>query len=281
VGPFRHRRRRPVSVASHGRDRPLPTRDTRRSGSFLQENGELEKSVSHSRFFYGLHTEEDDETRGIRDLQSSIPSSRAYLIEVAVISSQDDIEQLADRIERAYRRRYPAWNSIGLTPGVWDSAAARLLEAAVLEPAIPIDPELFVAVQIRSGIRLDPWAELTQTRSLRRYLRALDRIVGQLREELHKEVRRAEGRLLRGMTLDQLLASDASRISPLTLYILAHRAGRHDLSLRLRSEAGAQHRSCPLYRLASKSLLPAHAYPLDPGHDSARNDSELFAFSVN
>jgi hypothetical protein len=203
------------------------------------------------------------------------------LIEGAVISSQDDIEQLADRIERAYRRRYPSWNSVGLTPGVWDSAAARLLEAADLEPAIPIDPELFVAVQVKGEIRHDPWAELTQACSLRRYLRALERIIGQLREELVREVRRAESRLLRGMTLDQLLVAEVSRISPLTLYILAHRAGRHDLSTRLRSEAEGQHRSCPLYLLASRSLLPAHAYPLDPGNDSARGDSELVAFSLN
>jgi hypothetical protein len=205
----------------------------------------------------------------------------SLLIEVAVISSQDDIEQLADRIERAYRRRYPFWKSVGLTPGVWDSAAARLLEAAEFEPAIPIDPELFVAVQVGSGIRHDPWAELTQSYSLRLYVRALKRIVGQLREELVKEVRRAESRLLRGMTLDQLMVAGSTRISPLTLYILAHRAGRHDLSMRLRSEAEGQHRSCPLYLLASRSLLPSHAYPLDPGKAAARGDSELFAFSVN
>jgi hypothetical protein len=203
------------------------------------------------------------------------------LIEVAVISSQDDIEQLADRIERAYRRRYPSWKDVGLTPGVWDSAAARLLEAAELESEIPIDPELFVAVQARSGIRNDPWAELTQACSLRQYLRALERIVGQLRDELVREVRRAESRLLRGMTLDQLLEAGSSRISPLTLYILAHRAGRHDLSRRLRSEAQGQHRSCPLYLLASRSLLPAEAYPHDPDSHTSHNDSELVAFSVN
>src|SRR4051812_44106026 len=135
-------------------------------------------------------------TRGGSDSRPHIldPDLKSPSIEVAVISSQDDIEQLADRIERAYRRRYPSWNSVGLTPGVWDSAAARLLEAAHLESAIPIDPELFVAVQVKSGSRNDPWAELTQACSLRQYLRALERIVGQLREELIREVRRAESR---------------------------------------------------------------------------------------
>ena len=198
-----------------------------------------------------------------------------------MISSQDDIGLLADRIERAYRRRYPSWKAVGLTPGVWDSAAARLLEAAELEPAIPIDPELYVAVQVGSGIRPDPWAELTQSYSLRLYLRALGRIVGQLRDELLREVRRAEGRLLRGMTLDQLIVSEAAGVSPLALYILAHRAGRDDLAWRLRGEVEGQHRSCPLYLLASRSLLPGHAYPLDHRQAPARGGSELLAFSVN
>ena len=199
-----------------------------------------------------------------------------------MISSQDDIEQLADRIQRAYRRRYPDWNSVGLTPGVWDSAAARLLEAAEFEPAIPIDPELFVAVQVKRGTRHDPWAELTQSCSLRFYLRALERIVSPTSRG--SSSRKSDGpraALLRGMTLDQLPVAESSRISPLSLYILAHRAGRHDLSRRLRSEAEGQHRSCPLYLLASRSLLPAHAYPLDSGNPSALGDRELVAFSVN
>lgn len=196
-----------------------------------------------------------------------------------MIPSQDCIGQLADRIERAYLRRYPVWKPLGLTPGVWQSAAARLAEA---EPTIPIDPELYVAVQPRDEIHQDPWVELTQQRSLVCYVGAVRRIVGQLRRELRREVRIAQCRMLRGMTLDQLLASETARISPLTLYILAHRAGRHDLSIRLRTEAAGQHRSCPLYRLASRALLPSHAYPHEPAMMTyARSDSENFAFSVN
>ncbi|WP_435007903.1 hypothetical protein P12x_005167 [Tundrisphaera lichenicola] len=198
-----------------------------------------------------------------------------------MLATQDAIEVLADRIERAYRRRYPNWNSIGLTPGVWESAATRLLEASDFKPTIPIDPELFVAVQSVDHSRPDPWSELTQERSLGRYLRALERIVGQLRQELIREVRRAESRLLRGMTLDELVESGAKGISPLALYILTHRAGRHDLSVRLANEAVEQHRSCPLYLQASRSLLPNHAYPQDFSSLPASGVSGNLAFSVN
>jgi hypothetical protein len=198
-----------------------------------------------------------------------------------VIPTQDAIGQLADRIERAYCRRYPTWKSVGLTPGAWESAAARLSEVAEDEPTIPIDPELFVAVQPPSVGRQDPWVELTPQGSSKRYIRAVHKIVEQLRTELRREVRRAEDRLLRGMTLDQLLATDKARLSPLTRYILAHRAGRHDLSLRLRIEAEGQHRSCPLYRLASRSLLPGNAYPHDAALIPSGHDSEFVVFSVN
>ena len=199
-----------------------------------------------------------------------------------MICSQDAIGHLASRIERAYRRRYPRWHPVGLTPGVWDSAAFRLLEASNDGPKLPIDPELFVAVQDPTGLSPDPWAELTQQRSLDRYINSLRRIVGQLRKELGAEVRRAESRLLRGMSLDQVLAKEGGRISPLGRYILAHRAGRQDLSMKYRAEAENQHRSCPLYRLASRPLLPNHAYPTSEfATNPATMGQEFIAFSLN
>ena len=195
-----------------------------------------------------------------------------------MICSQDAIGLIAARIERAYRRRYPRWLAIGLTPGAWESAASRLLEASSERPSIPIDPELYVAVQAGGGLTPDPWAELTQRRSSRRYLTALRRIIGQLRKELSVEVRLAESRFLRGTSLDQVLAEEEGRISPLTRYILAYRAGREDLSSRHRAAAEDQHRSCPLYRLASRSLLPGHAYP---EAEPAWKGQEFAAFSLN
>ena len=195
-----------------------------------------------------------------------------------MICSQDAIDLVATRIESAYRRRYPRWLAIGLTPGVWESAASRLLEASAERPKVPIDPELYVAVQPRAGHTPDPWAELTQRRSLQRYRKSLRLIIGQLRKELKSEVQRAESRFLRGMSLEEVLAEEESRISPLTRYILAYRAGRHDLSKKHRVAAENQHRSCPLYRLAARSLLPGHAYP---SSDPACKAREFAAFSLN
>ena len=195
-----------------------------------------------------------------------------------MISSQDDIDLIAGRIERAYRRRYPRWHAVGLTPGIWQSAASRLLEASAERPRTPIDPELYVAVQPGSGITPNPWADLTQKRSLQRYLRLLRRIIGQLRKELKAEVRRAETEFLRGTSLEDVLAEEGCRITPLTRYILAYRAGRHDLSMAHRAAAENQDRSCPLYRQASRSLLPGHAYP---SADPACASLELATFSLN
>lgn len=205
-----------------------------------------------------------------------------------MICSQDFIRELADRIERAYRRRYPRWNSLGLTPGVWESAASRLVEASKERSGVPIDPELFVASQAHSSLGHDPWSELTQHRSLQRYIKALRRIIRQLRGELEVEVRRAECRLRRGVTLEEILAREGARISPLSRFILAHRAGRADLSRMNRAGALSQHQSCPLYRVAARRLLPVNAYPSSDlvseaslsKHDSL-SKHEMIAFSRN
>lgn len=199
-----------------------------------------------------------------------------------MIPTQDAIGQLAARIERAYRRRYPHWNPLGSTPGAWETAAARLLSAVEGDASIPVDPELFIAAQPRVDDPHDPWAELAQERSLRRYLGVVRRIVGQLREELHQEVRRAEKKLHSGVSLDRLLDSGTSKISPLTRYILAHRAGRLDLSTRLRAAAESQHRACPLYQQAARALLPEASYPSpDDSRYETSSPAASLAFSMN
>jgi hypothetical protein len=199
-----------------------------------------------------------------------------------VICSQDVIGQLAVRIERAYCRKYPKWLPIGLTPGMWESASSRLVEASKRGSNIPVDPELFVAVQVRSRLAPDPWVELTQQRSLNRYIKALRRIIGQLRRELKGELDRAERCLRRGVELDDVLAREGSRLSPLSRLILAHRAGRLDLTQRHLPAALRQHRSCPLYSLAARSLLPSHAYPSsDLAIDPTTNAHEIISFSLN
>ena len=132
---------------------------------------------------------------------------------------------------------------------------------ATANPLIPVDPEFLVAAQPTVTQAHDPWGELAGERAVRRYLRAVRRVVGQLREELRQEVRIAERRLLRGVTLDQLLETKNAKISPLTRFILAHRAGRDDLSSQFRAAAENQHRSCPLYRLAARTWISVPVYP--------------------
>ena len=173
----------------------------------------------------------------------------------------ETIDRVAGRIEAAYRRRFPDWSDVGSTPGVWESAARRLFETDSGMVGLPIDPELYGASQIPGRLGPEPWADLTQSRSLTRYRRCLRGIILQLRRELRVEIARAECRMLRGVSLDELLETEGARLSPLSCYILSHRLGRADLALKLHSAAVNQHRSCPLYRIAARSLLPAHAYP--------------------
>jgi hypothetical protein len=196
--------------------------------------------------------------------------------------TQESIRKIALRIERAYCRRYPQWISAGMTPGVWDSAATRLLVASQDKLGLPIDPELFVAVQEPTRVTPDPWSELTQHRSVVRYRKALKRIILRLRQELKAEITRGECRILRGLDLDQVLETEGSRLSPLSRYILSHRAGRLDLSIKHHSAALNQHRSCPLYRIAARSLLPDHAYPaMELPADSTMIGQEFISFSRN
>lgn len=196
--------------------------------------------------------------------------------------SRDAIHQFASRIERAYLRRNPDWTRFGQNQGVWESAALRLFEASAETPHLPIDPELFVAVLAPGGISPDPWTELTQRSSKTRYIRALRSIIGRLRRELKAELRLAECRLTGGRGLEELLDDRKDRISALTRYILAFRAGRFDLVLKHRAAAQGQHRSCPLYRLAARSFLPNHAYPcIEPSTEFHTIGQEDMQFSLN
>ncbi len=199
-----------------------------------------------------------------------------------MICTQAAIHHLAIRIERAYRRRNRGWKGLGPSQGVWESAASTLLAVSDDSPNLPIDPELFVAVLAPGGISPDPWTELTQRSSQTRYLRALRLIIRRLRRELRAELRLAECRLAGGMSFDELLDDGRERISALTRYLLAFRAGRFDLVLKHRAAAQRQHRSCPLYRLASRSFLPNHAYPCsDFEADSHTIGQDSLSFSLN
>lgn len=181
--------------------------------------------------------------------------------EVHVLPTQETIIGLADRIEQAYLRRHPEWTPALTSPRVWAAAAAGLLLLHRNVPAMPVDPELFVAVQ-PAREWADPWTDLAHEGALRRYRRHVRRIVAQLREEIRDEVRMAERRVRRGSPLAAVLVDERGRFSALGRYIVARRAGLHELAERLRPEAERQHRSCPLYQQACRPLLPSDAYPL-------------------
>jgi hypothetical protein len=133
----------------------------------------------------------------------------------------------------------------------------------VEDPELPLDSELYVAAQPITGPLGDPWLELTQAAAGRRYRQQVRRIVHRLRRELGREVRLAEARLQEGLPLTITALSRDRRLSPLGCYIAAHRMGRADLARGFALAAAEQHRACPLYMLASRSMLPADRYPAD------------------
>ena len=179
-----------------------------------------------------------------------------------MLPTHQALDLLAVRIEQAYGLRVRRWWRGCSTSRVWHAAALRLWEAHARDPeSVPLDAELFVASQPISVSLPDPWTELTHNESAKRYRLSLKRIVRSLRAELRREVRRGERSILQGEEVETLLSRDSRRLSALGSYILATRAGRNDLAERFAAAAAAQHQSCPLYRIASASLLPAELYP--------------------
>jgi hypothetical protein len=186
-------------------------------------------------------------------------------IEVTVLATQATLDGLAERIERAYRLRRSGWYRGCSTARVWSTAAAILVQLHQDDPTLPLDPELYVAVQPVStpGTGFDdPWVGLTQEAASRRYRRRVREMIRDLRAELRAEVRFAERRISRGEAIAKVLLSPHQRLSPLGCYIVAIRAERRDLGERFQPDAMAQHRSCPLYRAASRQLLPPELYPV-------------------
>jgi hypothetical protein len=179
-----------------------------------------------------------------------------------VLPTQEVIDHLASRIERAYALRRTGWDRGCSTPRVWAAAAMCLWQAHADDPTIPLDSELFVASQSITGSLGDPWSELTQPDAGRRYRSQVRRIVDRLRDELSREIRLAERRMEDPRITLAALSKDR-RLSPLGCYIAAHRLGRPEMARHFADGAAEQDRACPLYRAASLSLLPAEHYPLE------------------
>ena len=179
-----------------------------------------------------------------------------------MLATQDEIEQIGERIERAYYLRRPRTQWSGSTSGLWSVAATRLIQSHWNDPTIPVDPELYVAAQPIDATRTNPWFDLAQETSVQRYCRYVREIVRGLKAELHSEIRLAERRVRRGVGLDEVVSSGSRSLSPLGCYIVAHRAGRVEVAERFQASAEDQHWSCPLYRHASLPWLSSDAYPV-------------------
>ena len=147
--------------------------------------------------------------------------SRSY----KVLPTQETLDRLADRIERAYALRRSNWYRGCSTPRVWSAAATILWEAHSEDPTIPLDPELFVASQPLTGTFADPWSSLAQTEAGHRYKQNVRRIIRRLRTELKREIRLTEDLLRQGRTLSMIIGSRNARLSPLGLYIAAQSCG--------------------------------------------------------
>jgi hypothetical protein len=192
-------------------------------------------------------------------------------IEVSdVLPTQELIDDLAERIERAYTLRRPQWCRGCSTRRVWSAAAFRLWQAHLDDPRLPLDCELYVASQTITPALSDPWSELAQPEAAARYRSRVLRIIRRLYSELKREVRLAERYIQADEGIRPTALAPNSKLSPLGCYIAAQRAGLPELAERFATAAARQHGSCPLYRPASISLLPADLYPVNR-YSVARN----------
>jgi hypothetical protein len=180
-----------------------------------------------------------------------------------VLPTQETLDRLADRIEKAFKLRRSNWYRGCSTPRIWSAAATILWQVQAEDPTIPLDPELFVASQPLTASFADPWSSLAQPEAGHRYRLNVRRIIRRLRNELKREVRLTEELLRQGRAFSMIIGSRDARVSPLGLYIVAHRTARPDLAGRLRRGAIEQHHCCPLYRSACLAFLPAELYPME------------------
>lgn len=178
-----------------------------------------------------------------------------------VLPNQEMIDRLAERIERAFLRRYGSWNRGCSTSRVWSAAAHNLWQVHEESPELPLDPELYVASQSVSSRFSDPWTNLTGAEAKRRFAQHVRKIVRLLHSELSQEVAIADRLMAKGIDITRIVRSRKLRLSALGCYIVVLRAGRGDLAADFHGQALEQHRSCPLYRIACSSFLPEGYYP--------------------
>lgn len=189
--------------------------------------------------------------------------------------TQELIEHLAERIERAYTLRRQRWCRGCSTRRVWSAAALRLWQAHVEDPQLPLDCELYVASQVINESLSDPWSELAHPAAARRFRVRVLRIIRRLRCELSRELRLADRVIGEKGKIGIMTLPVNKRISPLGYYIAAQRAGIPELADRFAAAAAEQHRSCPLYQYASIPFLSADLYPAEESAGEEIPDSGL------
>lgn len=154
------------------------------------------------------------------------------------------------------------WNDGCSTMRVWTASAQLLAQLHGDDPAIPLDPELFVASQALTPGFGDAWGDLTSAAAGESYRTRVRGIVRQLERELTREIRYAERLIAKGRPIREVLRNVDARLSSLGCYLVAARAGRLDLAVEFEAGVFLQHRSCPLYRSACLAFLPADHYPV-------------------
>lgn len=172
------------------------------------------------------------------------------------------IDDVAERIERAYLRKFPRRKWGGPDPRFWGLIARALIEAHRAEPWLPLDPEFFVACQPPTSSLTDPWVHLSPDVAMRRYRRRILRIVDDLQSELCDEIRRIDEQVEDEKPLEAVLRKKSRKVSALARYLVAIREGRPDLAELFRIDAEEQHAGCPLYRRACLELFPEAPYPV-------------------
>lgn len=201
------------------------------------------------------------------------------------MTSQKTLDRSAEMIKQAYLRQNSGYSPSSCSSEVWVAAAMRMHQVAEENLGIPVDAELFVASQVYRGFRRDPWTELTQAGASRNYRQAIRKIVGLLEKEISREIRWATRKMESGASLDGLMASAKTKLSPLSKFYFAREFGRSDLADRYRDDARDQHLSCPLYETAFRNLLPSMIYPADspsqPAYTLPTETPRFFQFSLN
>lgn len=181
------------------------------------------------------------------------------------------ITPLAHRIGKAFLLYDPpAHPDLAPDSRIWRVVATGLVRLNRECPEIPVDPELFVRVQVRSGLRQNPWVLLTHPEAFARYRAAIERIVLSLARELLGEVHQIGDWVGEGIPFEHAVRVESKKVSPLGRYLASMLANEPELARSFQVDCGEQLRACPLFEQALRRLLPDRSdtpvslEPIDP-----------------